>query len=148
MVRNRSQTWNFFFKKIIFFRFFAIFRIFFLKFSIFFSITKLDYISSLLPQTACLGYLRGPKYNSRKLTKSAIFGFFFSFFNITLELFIVEEKFCLLKFRSHRAASFPIFVISLQYFSAELLRKNRSSLGWVINLYKDNSLKSITGKHK
>ena len=134
-MRNRSQTRKKIFLYIIFFRFSQFFDFFFWNSQFLFLITKLDYISSLLPQTACLGYLRGPKYNSRKLTKSAIFGFFFSFFNITLELFIVEEKFCLLKFRSHRAASFPIFVISLQYFSAELLRKNRSSLGWVTGCF-------------
>ena len=54
---------------------------------------KLDYISSLLPQTACLGKICGPRYLGPKLAKSAIFSIFFSFSNITFEIFILEENF-------------------------------------------------------
>ena len=53
---------------------------------------KLDYISSLLPQTACLGKICGPRYLGPKLAKSAIFSVFFSFSNITFEILILEEK--------------------------------------------------------
>ena len=54
---------------------------------------KLDDISSLLPQTGCLGKLCGPRYLGPKLAKSAIFSIFFSFSNITFEILILEEKF-------------------------------------------------------
>ena len=81
---------------------------------------KLDYISSLLPQTACLGKLCGPRYLGPKLAKSAIFDIFFSFSNIPVELFILEENFCPFKFRSHQKASFPPFARSLGSFLAEL----------------------------
>ena len=61
---------------------------------------KLDYISSLLPQTACLGKICGPRYLGPKLAKSAIFSIFFSFSNINFEILthscrdiqIVDEK--------------------------------------------------------
>ena len=41
------------------------------------------------------------------------------------ELFILEENFCPLKFRSHQDASFPFIGKSLRIFLAELSRKNR-----------------------
>ena len=44
---------------------------------------------------------------------------FFGFSIITVELLIVEEIFSSLKFRSHRAASFPYLGISLRQFSLE-----------------------------
>ena len=62
---------------------------------------KLDYILSLLPQTACLGKICGPRYLGPKLAESAIFSIFFSFSNITFEIFILEENFCLHKCRAH-----------------------------------------------
>ena len=37
------------------------------------------------------------------------FSHFFGFSNITAELLILQENFCLLKSRSHREASFPFF---------------------------------------
>ena len=40
--------------------------------------------------------------------------FFFSFSNITFEIFILEESFCQHKCRAHQAASFPIFGMSLR----------------------------------
>ena len=60
--------------------------------------------------------------------KVGYFRHFFGFSNIPAELFILEEKFCQLKFRSHREASFLFFGRSLRQFSAELLRKNRLKL--------------------
>ena len=84
---------------------------------------KLDHIPNILPQTGCpvkfaFRLHRGPKW-----PKSAIFGIFSDFSIITAELFILEESFCLLKFRSHRDASFPYFGYSLRQFLAELLEK-------------------------
>ena len=59
---------------------------------------------------------------SNRLTQSrlegggitAINAIFFDFSSIPVELFILEENFCLLKFRSHRDASFPPFGRSLR----------------------------------
>ena len=75
---------------------------------------KLDYISSLMPQTACLGKICGPRYLGPKLAKSAIFGNFFSFSNITFEILILEEKFWPHKCRAHQSASFHVFGMSLR----------------------------------
>ena len=63
-----------------------------------------------------------------KVGKVGYFCHFFGFSNIPAELFILEENFCPLKFRSHRDASFPFFESSLRQFLAELLRKNRLKL--------------------
>ena len=49
---------------------------------------KLDNISSLLPQTACLGKICGPRYLGPKLTKSAIFSIF-SIFQISEGLSLI-----------------------------------------------------------
>ena len=73
---------------------------------------KLDHISSLMPQIASLGKICEPRYFGPKLAKSAIFSIFFSFSNITVEIFILEENFCLHKCRAHQAASFPFFAIA------------------------------------
>ena len=75
---------------------------------------KLDYISSLLPQTPCLGKICGPRYLGPKLAKSAIFSIFFSFSNITFEIFIFEENFWIHKYRTHQTASFGVFGMSLR----------------------------------
>ena len=53
---------------------------------------KRDYISSLLPQTACLEKICGLRYLGPKLAKSAIFSIFFSFSNITFKIFIFANK--------------------------------------------------------
>ena len=84
---------------------------------------KLDHIPNILPQTGCPAKFafrlqRGPKW-----PKSAIFGIFSDFSIITAELFILEENFCLLKFISHRDASFPYFGFSLRRSSTKLLEK-------------------------
>ena len=67
---------------------------------------KLDYIPDILPE---FRFQRGSK-----LVKSAIFAIFFCFSNIPAELFILEENFCPLKFKSHRHASFPLTGRSLR----------------------------------
>ena len=82
---------------------------------------KPDCIPDILAQTGYPAKLsfrlqRGPKW-----PKSAIFRIFYDFSNITAKLFILEENFCLLKFRSHQDAFFPFFGFSLRPFSAELL---------------------------
>ena len=62
---------------------------------------KLEYIPNILPQTRCPAKLSARLQGGSKWAKSAIFGVFFGFSNITAELFIVEENFCLLKFSTH-----------------------------------------------
>ena len=76
---------------------------------------KLDHIPAILPQTGCLA-------------KFGYFWHFFYFSNITAKLFILEENFCPLKFRSHQDASFPLIGRSLRPFLAELSQKNRLEL--------------------
>ena len=71
--------------------------------------------------------IAGPRGFSAYLLDCLV-GIFFGFSLITFKLFILEENFCPLKFRSHRDASFPLIGRSLRYFLAELLRKNRLKL--------------------
>ena len=66
---------------------------------------KLDYIPDILPKTGCPAKLAFRLQRRSKLAKSAIFGIF----DLTVKLFIVEEKFCLLKIIFQQAASFPFF---------------------------------------
>ena len=54
--------------------------------------------------------------------------FFFGFSNIPAELFILEENFCPLKFRSYQDASFRLIGRSLKYFLTELLRNKTSKI--------------------
>ena len=69
---------------------------------------KLDHIPNILPQTGCPSKFAFKPQRGSKWAKSAIFAIFFGFSNIPAELFILEENFCALKFRSHRDASFPL----------------------------------------
>ena len=76
---------------------------------------KLDYISNILLQTGCLAKLAFRLQRGSKGAKAASFGIFFVFFsNIPAELFILEENFWPLKFRSHQDASFPLIGRSLR----------------------------------
>ena len=84
---------------------------------------KLDHIPNILPQTGCPAKFAFRLQSGSKWAKSAIFGIFSDFSIITAELFILEKKFCLLKFRSHRDASFPFFEFSLRQFLVELFEK-------------------------
>ena len=84
---------------------------------------KLDHIPNILPQTGCPAKFAFRLHRGPKWPKSAIFGIFSDFSIITAELFISEKKICLLKFRSHRDASFPFFGFSLRQFLAELFEK-------------------------
>ena len=63
---------------------------------------KPDHIPNRCPAKFAFRLPRGSKW-----AKSAIFAIFFGFSNIPAEHSILEENFCLLKFRSHRDASFP-----------------------------------------
>ena len=56
---------------------------------------------SLLPETGCLGKICGQRYLGPNLAKSAIFSVFFSFSNITFEIFILEDNSCLHKCRAY-----------------------------------------------
>ena len=84
---------------------------------------KIDHI---LYQTFCRtpNVQQNLTLGSREAQKVCKVGFFWHFFfgmsKITAKLFILEEKFCLLKFRSHRDASFTFFERSLRQLSAEL----------------------------
>ena len=53
-----------------------------------------------------------------KAGKVGYFCHFFGFSSIRAELFIFEENFCRLKFRSHRDPPFPLIGRSLQSFLA------------------------------
>ena len=76
---------------------------------------KLNYISSSLPQTGCLGKICEPRYLSPKLAKTAIFSIFS---NLTVDLFnVVEEIFRLQKDRAHQ----PPFLI-FRNFAAIIFR--------------------------
>ena len=98
---------------------------------------KLDYVSSLLPLTACLGKICRLRYLGPKLTKSAIFSIFityvrqaagrgysyfhlsprlpyFRFFEFNCRIIHCRRIFCRYKYIAYQAASFPFFRISLQ----------------------------------
>ena len=77
---------------------------------------KLDYISSLLPQTACLGKICGPRYLGPKLAKSAIFSIFFSFSNI------IPKHFPLSKYQN-------IFPLANTFAKRENVRLGQSPTG-------------------
>ena len=74
---------------------------------------KLNYISYSLPQTACLDTEEsGTEIFRPKSDKLAIFSIFFSFSNIAVKLFTLDEKFSLLEFspiKSHRNFAATIF---------------------------------------
>ena len=58
---------------------------------------KLGHIPNIFPQTRRLA-----KFSKAQIGQSRLFSaFFFGFSNITAKLFILEEKFCVFKFRSH-----------------------------------------------
>ena len=50
-------------------------------------------------------------------------GYFFSFSNITVEIFILEENFCLHKCRTPQASSFPLFGMSAIIFNRVISKK-------------------------
>ena len=84
---------------------------------------KPDYIPDIMTQTGCPVEFSFRLQGSPKWPKSAIFSIFSDFSIITAELFILEENFCLLKYRFQCDASFPFFGFSLRRFSGELLEK-------------------------
>ena len=95
---------------------------------------KLDYIPNILPQTGC-----PPKFVFRlqrlKWAKSAIFANFFVFSNMPAKLLILKENFCLLKFRSHRDASFLFLNSYSNNFQPNYCGKNRLDLSNLRKLF-------------
>ena len=77
---------------------------------------KLDYISSLLPQTTCLGKIFGPRYLGPKLTKSAILRIFFNISNITVKICMVEENFRQINWRGDHFTPYFNFFNSPRFF--------------------------------
>ena len=70
---------------------------------------KLDYMPNVLPQAGCPEKSRLGSREAQSGQNRLFLPFFRFFSNMPAELFILEESFCLLKLRSHRETSFPLF---------------------------------------
>ena len=100
---------------------------------------KLDYISRWMPYTACLRKSLLAEIFGPKADKVGYFKIFFSFSNITLEIFILEENFCLQNSRAHQAAFFHFSECLCDSFHPSYCEKNR--LKWAnLHIIRDSCL--------